>query len=823
MENKEAAPDYHAPHLRQRHHGRLHADVPEDVAVALLHLNDPNWGFDASDAASFETSSFVFDDERSGPPPKFSSSFDMPRISKGASSDYDTESQTTSKLRFQSTEAVDYEDESPYAEVRAAVSNTDDPNMPVNTFRMWFLGILITLVVSGVNQFFSMRYPTVYVSGIVAQLVALPCGKFLERVLPSTRFRTFGYVWSFNPGPFNIKEHTLITVMASVIANGVYATDVVAAQRLYFNQNWDVGYQLLLCFSSQLLGYACAGVVRQFLVWPAAMIYPGVLVNCALFNTLHGSYGKRDGSHMSRQRFFLYAFIASFVWYWFPGYIFTALSIFNWVCWIAPKNVIVNQLFGYSSGLGMGFFTFDWAMVSYIGSPLVVPWWAQVNIFGVFLVFVWLIAPIMYYTNTFYAKYLPMSSRSTFDNTGMTYDVTAVLQDGVFNEELYKAYSPLFMPITYVLSYAVTFASFTSVIVHTYLWYRRDIVVQTRRSLRDNRDVHSRLMAIYPEVPHYWYALLGLGAFGMAVASVRAWDTKLPVWALIVAVLLALVFVVPAGIIRAMTNQTIALQVLGELVVGYILPGRPVAMMIFKTFSLMTMYQAINFISDLKLGHYMKVPPRMMFVAQLVATIECVVVVIFVQEWMFSNITDMCSPTQKHMFICPSTRTFGSNALIWGMVGPARTFSPGALYYPIVYFFLIGAILPIPAYYLAKRYPLSLWRYVNVPVMLSGLGMMPPASGINFSSWFMFGAFFQYFMRRRHLRWWSRFNYILSAALDAGVAFALILIFFCLQYPKDGIELNWWGNTVWQNTADTNGTPLVTLAEGQTFGPSSWS
>ena len=109
MENKEAAPDYHAPHLRQRHHGRLHADVPEDVAVALLHLNDPNWDFDGSDTASFETSSFIFDEDRT-PPPKFSSSFDMPRISKAASSEADTESQTTSKLRFQSAEAVEYEE-----------------------------------------------------------------------------------------------------------------------------------------------------------------------------------------------------------------------------------------------------------------------------------------------------------------------------------------------------------------------------------------------------------------------------------------------------------------------------------------------------------------------------------------------------------------------------------------------------------------------------------------------------------------------------------------------------------------------------------------
>lgn len=27
------------------------------------------------------------------------------------------------------------------------------------------------------------------------------------------------------------------------------------------------------------------------------------------------------------------------------------MSYFNWVCWIVPDNVVINQLFGYSSGL----------------------------------------------------------------------------------------------------------------------------------------------------------------------------------------------------------------------------------------------------------------------------------------------------------------------------------------------------------------------------------------------------------------------------------------------------------------------------------------
>lgn len=38
------------------------------------------------------------------------------------------------------------EDTSPFAAVRAVVPETDDPEMPVNTFRAWFLGIVCTFL-----------------------------------------------------------------------------------------------------------------------------------------------------------------------------------------------------------------------------------------------------------------------------------------------------------------------------------------------------------------------------------------------------------------------------------------------------------------------------------------------------------------------------------------------------------------------------------------------------------------------------------------------------------------------------------------------------
>ncbi|KAE9409309.1 OPT oligopeptide transporter [Gymnopus androsaceus JB14] len=661
--------------------------------------------------------------------------------------------------------------------------------MLCNTFRMWFLGIVFSILVSGVNQFFSARYPSIYISGIVVQLVVLPFGKLLEKILPTHRFNTFGYRWSLNPGPFTIKEHVCITVMGNIVVGGAYCTDVIATQKIFYNQAIPYGYQILLCVGSQVLGFSLGGLLRQFVVWPSSMVWPGALVNAALFNTLHKSYGKRERGHMTRERFFLLAFVGSAVYYWLPGYLFTALSVFNWVCWIAPNNVPVNALFGTSTGLGMGIFTFDWAMVGYIGSPLVTPWWSELNTIVSLVIQFFILAPILYFSNAFNSAYLPISAPVVFDRTGAEYDVTQVL------------------------------------FVHTFLWFRRDIARRFRSSLKDERDVHSRLMLAYREVPWTWYTALGVIAMVLFLISVHLVPTNFPVWAAVLGFILASVLALPMAMLQAITNQQVAnIQVFYELIGGYILPERPVAVIIFKGVTYITTAQAIAFAGDMKLGHYMKIPPRLMFTVQTVAVLVACVVSTAVQEWMFHNIVDYCQPHQPNGFTCPSTNTFASSSLIWGGVGPARMFSVGAPYNPLLYFYLIGAILPIPFYFLARRYPLSFWRYVNIPVFFGGVGAIPPASGINYTSWAAVGFVFNYCIRRFHFRWWMRYNYILSAALDSGVAVSLILIFFFVQLPKGGFTLNWWGNTVWQNTADAMGLPFK-LPNGPngTFGPTSWS
>ena len=68
-------------------------------------------------------------------------------------------------------------------------------------------------------------------------------------------------------------------------------------------------------------------------------------------------------------------------------------------------------------------------------------------------------------------------------------------------------------------------------------------------------------------------------------------------------------------------EQMPGLNIVTEYMMGYMYPGRPVANMCFKVYGYISMVQALSFLSDFKLGHYMKIPPRSMFMAQVSAIV----------------------------------------------------------------------------------------------------------------------------------------------------------------------------------------------------------
>jgi hypothetical protein len=72
------------------------------------------------------------------------------------------------------------------------------------------------------------------------------------------------------------------------------------------------------------------------------------------------------------------------------------------------------------------------------------------------------------------------------------------------------------------------------------------------------------------------------------------------------------------------------------------------------------MSQALTFVSDLKFGHYMKIPPRTMFMAQVVATTFSCFIQVTVLNYALKTIPNVCEPTQPDHFTCPGGRVFFS-------------------------------------------------------------------------------------------------------------------------------------------------------------------
>ena len=144
---------------------------------------------------------------------------------------------------------------------------------------------------------------------------------------------------------------------------------------------------------------------------------------------------------------------------------------------------------------------------------------------------------------------------------------------------------------------------------------------------------------------------------------------------------------------------------------------------------------------------------------------------------------------------------FYDASVIWGLIGPRMIFGDLGTYAAVNWFFLGGAVAPLLVWLAHRAFPGQNWiLLINMPVMLGSIFQMPPATAVNYTTWILIGFLSGYVVYRYRRDWWERHNYLLSGALDAGLAFMAVLIYLCLGL--ENISLNWWGN-------DLDGCPLA--------------
>jgi hypothetical protein len=117
----------------------------------------------------------------------------------------------------------------------------------------------------------------------------------------------------------------------------------------------------------------------------------------------------------------------------------------------------------------------------------------------------------------------------------------------------YKDYSQIYLSPSFALQYGLSFASIVSVITHTYLFHGKEIWSRFRTNKNQSKDIHMKMMESYKEVPQWWFLVVLLIMIGVGLGSLLPYDMQLPVWAYFMAIAMSAFFLLPIGMISAIT------------------------------------------------------------------------------------------------------------------------------------------------------------------------------------------------------------------------------------------------------------------------------
>ncbi|KAK4701267.1 hypothetical protein P7C70_g4966, partial [Phenoliferia sp. Uapishka_3] len=411
------------------------------------------------------------------------------------------------------------------------------------------------------------------------------------------------------------------------------------------------------------------------------MIWPSTLVLVTLFETLHGGAKDSIKETRDRMRFFSISFLGIFTWQFLPAVVFPTLTSIAVLCLLDNNNFVMRTLGSGYDGFGLLDFSLDWSVIGGTGA-LYTPFFAQASYFLGLAMNMWVITPLLYFSNFWNAKSFdsPLAAH-LYNSTFGRFDVKEILNpDLSLNETRFAEIQPILLTPYFALSYGVSFAVLTSAIATVCLWHLDDIkkafsntdaeadihvesklhalledvakkadvrsVIQClngpthqshpRRFISVSHSVINSLIdvdnKVLPHRPRRKPYLRNTLDVVLATSATRLgtlpcdphgcsfFDSSGRTWILFkIDIRVVLMFFVEQ-IIAAITNTTLGLNVITEFVAGYLFPGKPIANIVFKVYGYMTLVQCIDLTADMKLGLYCKIPPRALFICQVYGT-----------------------------------------------------------------------------------------------------------------------------------------------------------------------------------------------------------
>jgi len=278
----------------------------------------------------------------------------------------------------------------------------------------------------------------------------------------------------------------------------------------------------------------------------------------------------------------------------------------------------------------------------------------------------------------------------------------------------------------------------------------------------------------------WWYIAVFVGSLAMAMVTVYTGESGLPWWGLIVAIMLSAIFLPFLVTVYAVTGCVPDNRSLIQILGASMLPGSPKTNMYFTLYGYNTLIQARELVRDLKMGQYTKLPPRVTFAVQSAGTVVGGLLNYVVMKVLISSHRTILLEVQgSNIWSGQQVQSFNSDAVSWGALGNIL-YAPGGRYAIVPFSILIGLVVPLPFLLLHKYNPKLGTRHVVTPILCWSLGGLSAGITSSIFTTFCLTVYSQYYLRKHHPRWFRKYNYLLSAALDGGTQVMVFIFTFAV-------------------------------------------
>ncbi|KAG5949014.1 hypothetical protein E4U53_006076 [Claviceps sorghi] len=693
---------------------------------------------------------------------------------------------------------------------------------PALTFRSIVLASALSIFQAVMSQIYTFKPTEVGISGTFIVLIAFWTGKAWAALLPrgdvqELRWRQNGgqgkpprrvrVARFLNPGPWNLKEHTICAITATSASNAAASITVFTAQNLFYDLPLSATTIVLSVISIGLFGYGICGILRPICVWHVESVYWGSIPTIKTLQGLHW----QDVTSSKPMRVFWYSFCGMAVYEFLPAYIFPWLNSVSIPCLAsmaatgATAATLTNLFGGATNNEGLGLFSvsLDWQYIT--SSSTSTPLTLQVHqALGFFICFAAMLG--IYYTNVWDAKSQPFMSTRLRTAGGKAYPTSKVFVGGVLDKTAFARFG---IPrLTGSFAYAMFMANAAdshkigALIAHCALFWGRDFV-QAYKSAKagrfDDRH-HQHMVKHYREVPWWWYILVLGFSFILGLVVVTRENITLPAWAYVVALLLGMLLAPLSTLLLARFGNGISTNNLSKMLGGLMIPERPVGNMYFSAWSHSVISNCVNLCSDLKLGEYLKIPPRVMFLTQIYGTILGGFVNYAVMVSIVNANRELLVDTNGNSaWSGAGIQSYNTNAASWALAkylyGPEGTYS----LVPIGMVIGAGIVLVhrIIVHFVPKIRNFSLLD-INMPQLIQYAGFIPynqSQTCIIFSG-LMAGFYSQFYLRNYKPRIFKEYMYLVTGAFDGASLFVLFILSFAVFGAGGRTVLfpEWWGN-----------------------------